>query len=38
MVAQLGHFSTIIALMSIATLYKRKIRGKLTLIEDGVGK
>ena len=32
MVAQLGHFSTIIALMSIATLYKRKIRGKLTLL------
>ena len=36
MVAQLGHFPTIIALASIATSYRRKIRGKLTLIEDGV--
>jgi hypothetical protein len=36
MVAQLGHFPTIIALASIATSYRRKIKGKLTLIEDGV--
>jgi hypothetical protein len=36
MVAQLGHFPTIIALASIATSYRRKIRGKLTLIEDSV--
>ena len=36
MVAQLGHFPTIIALASIAMSYRRKIRGKLTLIEDGV--
>jgi len=36
MVAQLGHFPTIIALANIATSYRRKIKGKLTLIEDGV--
>jgi hypothetical protein len=36
MVAQLGHFPTIIALASITTSYKRKIRGKLMLIEDSV--
>jgi len=37
MVARLGHFPTIIALASIPSSYRRRIKGKLTLIEDGVG-
>ena len=34
--AELGHFPTIIALASIAKSYRRKVKGKLTLIGDGV--
>jgi hypothetical protein len=35
-IAELCHFPTIVALASIAKSYRRKIKGKLTLIEDGV--
>jgi hypothetical protein len=35
-VAELGHFPIIIALASIAKSYRRKIKGKLILIEDGM--
>jgi hypothetical protein len=34
--AELGHFSTIIAFTSIAKSYRRKIKGKSMLIEDGI--
>jgi len=34
--AELGHFPTIIALSSVSSSYRRKIKGKLVLIEDGV--
>ena len=34
--AELGHFPTIIALASIAKSYRRKVKGTLTFIEDGV--
>jgi len=33
---QLGHFPTIIALASVAKSYRRKVKGTLTFIEDGV--
>jgi hypothetical protein len=36
MIARLGHFPTIIALASIPSSHRRKIKGKLVLIEDGV--
>ena len=35
-ISELGHFPTIVALAGIAKSYRRKIKGKLTLIEDGV--
>jgi len=33
---ELGHFPTIIALSNVSSSYRRKIKGKLVLIEDGV--
>jgi len=33
---ELGHFPTIIALSSVPSSYRRRIKGKLVLIEDGV--
>jgi hypothetical protein len=35
-ISELGHFPTIVALAGIAKSYRRKIKRKLTLIEDGV--
>ena len=34
--AELGHFPTIIALATIVKLYRKKVKGKLMLIGDGV--
>jgi len=36
MLIRLGHFPTIIALATIPKSYRRKVKGKLTFIEDGV--